>query len=122
MASAQFYAKSLHLSYNEIVMKTQTSFTPSDVKHIAQLANIPVSEAEEKELAAGFNSVIAVIDQLNSIDTTNIAPTHQVTGLHNVFREDVVDEARMFTQEEALNSTKNKHAGYFVVTQILEGD
>ena len=44
-------------------MKKTVTFTPKDVKHIAKLANIPVTDGEEKKLATGFNSVMKVIDQ-----------------------------------------------------------
>jgi aspartyl-tRNA(Asn)/glutamyl-tRNA(Gln) amidotransferase subunit C len=103
-------------------MKTRTSFTPVDVAQIAKLANIPITSDEAEKLAQGFNRTIAVVEQLNQIDTSQVSPTHQVTGLTNIFREDVVDEARMFTQEEALLNAKDTHEGYFVVEQILEGD
>jgi len=97
-----------------------TIITSQIVGHIANLANIPVTAEEEKQLAEGFNATLKVVNQLNEIDTTNIEPTHQVTGLVNVFREDVVDEHQMFTQEQALANAKNTHNGYFVVDQILE--
>lgn len=102
-------------------MKTpQTTFTSQTVHKIAQLAAIPISPAEEKKLADGFNSVMQVIDQLNEIDTKNVEPAHQVTGLANVFREDKVDEKRMFSQEVALKNAKRTHNGFFVVDQILD--
>jgi aspartyl-tRNA(Asn)/glutamyl-tRNA(Gln) amidotransferase subunit C len=95
-------------------------FTATDVHRISMLAQIPTKPAEEEKLAAGFNQVIAVVDTLNQIDIKGIEPTHQVTGLTNVFREDEVDEARMFTQKEALANANKTHDGYFVVDQILE--
>jgi aspartyl-tRNA(Asn)/glutamyl-tRNA(Gln) amidotransferase subunit C len=96
------------------------TFTSDDVSHIARLAQIPVTEDEKKELSSGFNTVIKVLDTLNSIDVTNVEPTHQVTGLVNVFREDVVDEKRMFTQEEALENAPSAHDGYFMVDQVID--
>lgn len=90
------------------------------VHHIAQLANIPVTAEEEKKLAADFNETLAVVDKLKEVDVTKVEPTHQVTGLMNVLREDAVDESRMFTQEEALANAKATHNGFFVVNQIIE--
>jgi aspartyl-tRNA(Asn)/glutamyl-tRNA(Gln) amidotransferase subunit C len=101
-------------------MNTQKTFSSQDVKHIAKLAKIPVTAEEEKKLAHGFNSVIKVIEQLNNVDIKNVEPTHQVTGMANIMREDVVDEKRMFSQEEALMNTKNKYNGYFVVNRVLD--
>lgn len=89
------------------------------VAHIADLANIPVTSEEEEKLAAGFVTTLKVVDQLMDVDTSNIEPTHQVTGLENVWREDVIDESRSFTQDEALANAKAVHNGYFVVPQLI---
>jgi len=97
-----------------------TTFSASAVEHIARLANIPVTPEEKKKLADGFNTVIGVLDQLKTIDTKNIEPTHQVTGLENITREDEVDVTRMFTQEQALANAPKKHNGFFVVDRVLE--
>ena len=92
------------------------------VKHIAKLARIPVSDKEKKELTDGFNKTMDVVDKLFTVDVSGVEPTHQVTGLENVLREDGVKKENTFTQEEALKNAKRKHNGYFVVDQILEDD
>ncbi len=92
------------------------------VDHIAKLAKIPVSEREKESLAEGFNKTLAVVDELFKVDVRKVEPTHQITGLENVLRDDVVDERKMFSQEQVLSNTKNKHNGYFVVDQILAAD
>ncbi|MEK7458368.1 MAG: Asp-tRNA(Asn)/Glu-tRNA(Gln) amidotransferase subunit GatC, partial [Patescibacteria group bacterium] len=63
-----------------------------------------------------------VVDELKKVNTTNVEPTHQVSGLINVFRKDVVDMDRMFTQEQALANASQSHNGFFVVEQILDQD
>jgi len=100
-------------------MKPNT-LTPADVDKIAKLAKIPVTEEEKKTLAAGFIKVLAVLDTLKNADVKNVEPTHQVTGLENVTREDDIDATRMFTQDQALANAQRKHNGYFVVDQVLE--
>lgn len=89
------------------------------VAHIAQLSNIPVSPIEEQKLADGFVTTLRVVDGLMKVDTHGIEPTHQVTGLENVWREDAVDTTRMFSQDEALSNAKTTHKGYFVVPQVI---
>ena len=100
-------------------MQSQIIITPSIVSHVADLALIPVTEDEKKTLANGFNTVLKVLDTLNTVDVINVEPTHQVTGLENVYRDDVVDEKRMFTQEEALANAPKSSNGYFVVPRVL---
>lgn len=97
-------------------------FTPADVAKVAKLANIPVDEKQAAALATGFTKTMTVVEQLNAIDTTGIEPTHHTTGLENVTREDVVDESRMFTQEQALQNAPRTYNGYFVVDQVIEQD
>lgn len=97
-----------------------TKITTTQVQQIAKLANIPVSDQEATILAAGFEETLATIADLKSIDTTGVEPTNQVTGLENVWREDVVDEKRTFTQAEALANAKLSAQGYFVVPRIIK--
>ncbi|MEK7494970.1 MAG: Asp-tRNA(Asn)/Glu-tRNA(Gln) amidotransferase subunit GatC [Patescibacteria group bacterium] len=99
-----------------------TKITTDTVKHISQLAKIPISSDEEKEFAKGFNKTLEVVDGLFKVNVVDVEPTHQVTGLENILREDKVDEKKILTQEQALSNTKNKYNGYFVVGQILAED
>jgi len=101
-------------------MQSSKKFLPSDVAHIATLANIPVTEDEEKKLAEGFNQVMLVVDNLKKAHTEDIGPVHQVTDLSNVLREDMVDEDREFSQDEALRNAKRTYNGYFVTDQVID--
>jgi len=89
---------------------------------MATLADIPLRPQEEERLAKEFADTLAVIDNLRQLDVSQIEPTHQVTGLENVTREDVVNKARMFTQEEALANARQTHDGFFVVPRIIDRD
>jgi len=98
------------------------SFSTTDVDAVAKLALIPVTNEEKVQIAKGFTTVLGVLDELQKINTELVEPTHQVTGLENVFREDVVDESRMFTQEQALANAPKAKDGYFVVDQVIDQD
>lgn len=97
-----------------------SKITTTQVSHIADLANIPVTQAEASELAAGFDQTLETIKDLQSVDVSGVEPTHQVTGLENVLREDIVDDSRTFTQEEALANAKQTHQGFFVVPRVIK--
>ena len=92
---------------------------PKLVAHIAVLANIPITQAEEKKLADGFTTTLGVVDKLSSVDTQQVEATHQVTGLENIFREDQVDPSRMFSQKDAIRNAKRTYKGFIVVDQII---
>lgn len=92
------------------------------VSHIAKLANIPITAAEEQKLEKAFEETLAVVEELQAVDVRDVEPTYQVTGLENVTRQDIIDEKRMFTQEQALANARAQHDGYFVVPQVISQD
>lgn len=96
--------------------------TPATVAHIAQLANIEISSAQQQSFSMAFTETLAEIDTMLAVDTTGIDPTHQVTGLKNHWREDQVDSNRQLTQEQALSGASHTFAGMIVVDRVLEGD
>ncbi len=91
-----------------------------NVKHIAKLANLPLTPAEEKKLEEQLEETITYIESLNEVDTTGIEPTNQVTGLENVTREDVVKPS--LSQKEALSNSKSVYKGFFRVKAIFENE
>lgn len=88
-----------------------------DVKHVAKLANLPLKPGEEKKFEKQLGETLDYVKRLEEIDTKNVEPTSQVTGLENVTREDETKPS--FTQEEALLNTKSQHNGLFKVKAIL---
>lgn len=97
-----------------------STITPTLVKHIAQLAAIPLSQEEIAPIATAFEETLDVVANLESVDTTTTEPTHQVTGLENVLREDVVDDTHTFTQAQALANAQHTHEGFIVVPRIID--
>ncbi len=87
------------------------------VKHVAKLANLPLTSEEEEKYSEQLSETLDYIEQLNKIDTENVEPTHSVTGLSNVMRAD--ETATSLTQDEALQNAKNKENGFFKVKAIF---
>jgi len=98
---------------------SKKTVSQDQVKHIAQLAHIPISEVESEQLAKDFAETLAVVDQLKTADVKGVETTHQVTGFKNVTRKDLVDESQSFSQEEALANAPQQKNGYFLVPQVL---
>ena len=88
-----------------------------NVKHVAKLANLPLSEDEEKKFEKQLSDILTYVEQLNSVDTKEIEITSQITGLENVTREDRASPS--LSQDEALSNTKSKHNGLFKVKKVL---
>jgi len=94
--------------------------TTGDIDKIARLANLPLNETQTNELTEQVGVTVSYVSELQTLATDNVAETSQVTGMENVLREDVIDESRMFSQEEALANAKRTHNGFFVVDRVLE--
>lgn len=92
--------------------------TIDEVKHVAKLANLPLSDEEIILFIIQLSAILAFVSKLQKIDTKNVKETSQVTGLENVFREDEIDNERLLTQEEALANAKETHNGFFKVPKI----
>lgn len=89
-----------------------------DVKHIAKLANLTLTDEEIKKFENQLSETIEYVEQLKEVDTTDVPSANQVTGLENIFSN---DEAQIsLSQEEALSNAKSTHNGMFKVNAILE--
>ena len=92
---------------------------PMDIKHLAKLARIQLTEEEEHKLTPQLEKILNYISQLQKVSTENSELTSQVTGLVNVFREDRVDTTRMLSQKDALKNAPETHNGFVKVKSVL---
>jgi len=85
--------------------------TKKQVKHIASLAKIELTEEEIDKFRKQLGSIINYFDTLSEVDTEGVKQTSQVTGLVNKLRDDI---ARDFLESEnALGNAPDKNDGYF---------
>ena len=78
-------------------MSQDKKISLEEVEHIAELARIELTEEEKKEFSDELSDVLGYIEKLQEVDTKNIEPVSQVTGLVNVVREDVAEDFGMMT-------------------------
>ncbi len=90
------------------------------IKHVAKLANLPVSPKEEELYSEQLSKILDYIDQLNAVNTDGVEPTFNVTGLSNVLREDAPQES--LKQEESLQNASQQKNGYFVTKGVFESE
>ncbi|HCA67359.1 MAG: Aspartyl/glutamyl-tRNA(Asn/Gln) amidotransferase subunit C [Parcubacteria group bacterium GW2011_GWC2_44_17] len=69
--------------------------TKSEVQKIAELARISLTDDELERYAGELSSILDYIAKLNEVDTDDVSITSQVTGLSNIFREDIVEECNL---------------------------
>lgn len=100
--------------------KTNPVISIDQVKHLAKLANLPLSEKQMKNLPRELTSVLDYVSKIQKLNTAKTKETAQVTQQENVFREDEIEKERMLTQDEVLANAPDKHNGYFKVKAIFE--
>lgn len=64
--------------------------TREDVLKLARLARLDLTDDEIERYQAELSSILQYVEQLQSVDITDLKPTNQVTGLTNVMRDDAV--------------------------------
>lgn len=69
------------------------TFDKKTINTLTELSRIRCSEEEQLSLLEDLKKIVAYIDTLNEIDTSNVAPCLQVVPAEgNVFREDDVKD------------------------------
>lgn len=90
----------------------------SDVKKIAKLSGLNLSDDEAELYRTQFETILGYIEQLNDLDIAGIEPTYQVTGLKNVTRADEVINYGVST-EELLKNAPETEANQIKVRRVL---
>lgn len=93
--------------------------TGDQVRHIADLARIEITETEKEKFSEDLSAVLGYIGQLQEADTKNIPATNQVTGLVNVTREDVAEDCDEETKKKILEGAPMKEGDYIKVKAVL---
>ncbi len=65
-------------------------FDIQKILHIAKLARLGISEQEAEKFAGQLTSILDYVAVLDEVDTKDVVPSAQVTGLQNVQRKDEV--------------------------------
>ena len=97
-----------------------TTLTQTQVRHIAKLARLTLSDAEVEKYAKELTSILQYVDMLAEVDTTNVKPTAQVTGQTNILRDDVI-RAEGTPPDSLLSCTPLSVADHQIVTPSAHG-
>lgn len=69
-----------------------TQISRDDVLTLARLSSLQLADDEVDNMTKELGSILDYVKQLSELDTEGIEPTYQVTGLENIWRDDVVKE------------------------------
>ncbi len=91
-----------------------------NVAHIAKLAHLPLTEKDVEKRAQELQSVLGYMSKIQNLDTEGVPEMREVIPTDKTMREDLVEESRTFTQDEALQNAPQSHDGYIMVPAIFE--
>jgi aspartyl-tRNA(Asn)/glutamyl-tRNA(Gln) amidotransferase subunit C len=89
-----------------------------DVKRIAQLASIEVTDAQAEQVLAQLQGVFALIEELQSVDTQGIEPMSHAQDVTLRLREDQVTETDNRERFQAI--APRVDAGLYLVPKVIE--
>lgn len=93
--------------------------TREDVKKIANLARIKVSEAEEEKLQKDLSSILGYIDTLSEVDVSDVRPTAHAVDIFNIVREDGEGLSDEEMAASIVKSAPQHEDGFIKVKAIL---
>src|SRR3989344_3797349 len=97
----------------------KTVLTPEEVKKIAHLARLPLSQKEIERFTPQLSEVLNYFNKLNEVDTSSVKPTYQSISDENRFQEQKL-EADTLSTEEVLKNAKEKKDGYVLTEQVIK--
>ncbi len=97
-----------------------TTLDRATIDHVAILASLSLTDAEATKMTTEIGAILAYVEELGALDTTNVPPTGQgAIGMGNAWRSDTV--APGLTHEDALAQAPRVADAGFAVPGFVEG-
>jgi len=94
------------------------SVSPEQVRHIAKLARIAMSDQELERLVPELNNILGWVEQLGEVDTDGVEPLTAVIDQKLRLRDDVVNDGNI--REKVLANAPEAQHGFFAVPKVIE--
>ena len=94
------------------------SVSPEQVRHIARLARIAMSDEEIERLAPELNNILGWVEQLEEVNTDGVEPLTAVVPNTLRLREDKVTDGDC--RDEILANAPVAEHGFFAVPKVIE--
>jgi len=92
--------------------------TQEEVRHVAELAKLRLTEAEVRQYAAQLSAILDYAERIQEVDASSVPPTPYVLGLENVMRDDEPQPG--LDNEAALSNAPDSANGFFRVRAVFE--
>ena len=96
---------------------SQVSLSVEEVRKLALLARLDLSDDEVASVAPQLDSILAFVEQLAELDTTGVEPMTTALDVDNRWREDLQTDS--LTNEKALLNAPSRSEGCFLVPPVL---
>lgn len=94
------------------------SLSHDDVRHVAKLARLALSDDEIGTMADELNAIVGYVEQLSEVDTEGVEPIANVAGLENITRPD--EPSDMLSAKEVLGNAPQANEVAFLVPKAVE--
>ena len=94
------------------------AFDRSEVEKVAQLARLHIDDAEADEVSSRITDILALIDQMQSVDTNNVEPLAHPLDVTQRMRADQVTEENR--REELQSLAPRSENGLYLVPKVIE--
>ena len=94
------------------------SVSPEQVRHIAKLARIAMSDEEIERLVPELNNILGWVEQLGEVNTDGVEPLTAVIEQKLRLREDSVTDGEC--RDEVLANAPAAEHGFFAVPKVIE--
>lgn len=92
-----------------------------DVKKVASLANLPITEEEEKLYQTQLEKILSYVDQIEEkVKTVDIKPTFNVSTVKDITSDDKAVES--LTQEEVISNAPQSKNGFIVAKGVFKNE
>ena len=94
------------------------SVSTEQVRHIAKLARIAMSDEEIEQLAPELNNILGWVEQLGEVNTDGVEPLTAVIDQKLRLRDDKVTDGNC--REKVLANAPGAEHGFFAVPKVIE--
>ena len=94
------------------------SVSSQQVRHIAKLARIGMSDAASEALVTELNNILGWVEQLGEVNTDGVEPLTAVIDQKLRLRDDVVTDGDI--RDEVLANAPEAQHGFFAVPKVIE--
>ena len=94
------------------------SLSADEVKKIAHLARLSISDAEIKSSTESLSKILDLVEQMNAVDTSGVTPmAHPMDAIQRLRVDEVTEE----DQRELLQSIAPEiESGLYLVPKVIE--